>query len=115
MRSAFGSADAVLNASFSEGLSNTLLEAIAAGRPILASDIPGNRWPVLGNQNDRPCGYLFDHRHPDDFIREAIHLVDDEGLRRKFVEACRERAPNLPRPDDEADGLDRVYRSVLRM
>ncbi|MCX5838631.1 MAG: glycosyltransferase [Deltaproteobacteria bacterium] len=115
MRSAYGSADAVLNASFSEGLSNTLLEAIAAGRPILASDIPGNRWPVLGNQNDRPCGYLFDHRNPDDFIREAIRLFDDEGLRRGFVEACRERAANLPRPDDEADGLDRVYHSVLRI
>jgi len=87
MRSAYETAHVVLNASFSEGLSNALLEAMAAKRPMLASDIPGNRWPVLGNGNERSCGYLFDLRNPDDFIEKAIRLVDDDGLRREFAEA----------------------------
>ncbi len=113
MRSAYNSADVVLNASVSEGLSNTLLEAIAAGRPILASDIPGNRWPVLGNKNESPCGYLFDLRNPEDFIRKAVRLIDDDGLRKEFAEACLIRAAGLPTPDDEAAGLDQAYSSVL--
>jgi glycosyltransferase involved in cell wall biosynthesis len=113
MRSAYESADVVLNASVSEGLSNTLLEAIAAGRPILASDIPGNRWPVMGNNNERPCGYLFDLRNPGDFIRKSVRLIDDDGLRKEFAEACLARAAGLPTPDDEAAGLEQVYRSVL--
>jgi len=113
MRSAYESADVVLNASVSEGLSNTLLEAIAAGRPILASDIPGNRWPVLGNNNERHCGYLFDLRNPGDFIRKAVRLIDDDELRKEFAEACLARAAGLPTPDDEAAGLGQVYKSVL--
>ena len=36
-------ADVVLNCSHSESMSNTLLEAMVLGRPVLASDIPGNR------------------------------------------------------------------------
>jgi L-malate glycosyltransferase len=115
MHAAYRSADAVLNVSFSEGLSNCLLEAIAAGRPILASDIPGNRWLVLGNPGDLPCGDLFDPRNPDDFIQKAIRLVDDEERRRDFVAACRLRAANLPTPEEEVAGLDRIYRTVMRI
>ncbi len=83
------------------------------GLPILASDIPGNRWPILGNQSDPPCGCLFDRRNPDDFIEKAIRLADDEGLRREFAEACRRRSAGLPRPGEEAEGLERAYRAAL--
>lgn len=113
MQSAYQSADVVLNTSLSEGLSNTLLEAIAAGRPLLAADIPGNRWPVLGDNGDRPCGLLFDRSNPEDFIRKAIQIIDDEVLRQALTDACVQRAADFPLPADEAGGLDRAYRSVL--
>jgi glycosyltransferase involved in cell wall biosynthesis len=114
MRSAYDSANVVLNASGSEGLSNTILEAIAAGRPVLASDIPGNRWPVLGNDKDKPCGCLFDLRNPEDFIRKAVNLVDDEGLQKELAAACIARTAGFPTPGDEASGLDQVYQSVIK-
>jgi glycosyltransferase involved in cell wall biosynthesis len=72
MRSAYLASDIVLNASLSEGLSNSLLEAISAGRPILASDIPGNRQPVLGEQGDIQAGWLFDPKDPEDFVKKAV-------------------------------------------
>ncbi len=43
MAAAYRASDGVLNTSLSEGLSNALMEAMTVGRPILASDIPGNR------------------------------------------------------------------------
>lgn len=43
MAAAYRASDVVLNTSLSEGLSNALMEAMTVGRPILASDIPGNR------------------------------------------------------------------------
>jgi glycosyltransferase involved in cell wall biosynthesis len=43
MGSLYVHADVVLNCSHSESMSNTLMEAMALGRPVLASDIPGNR------------------------------------------------------------------------
>lgn len=113
MQSAYAAADVVLNTSLSEGLSNTLMEAIAASRPVLASDIPGNRWPVLGSTGHKPCGLLFDRSNPDDFMRKAIQLIDDQALRQEFANASALRAADFPTPEDEAEGLSQVYRTVL--
>lgn len=109
MRSAYESADVALNTSFAEGLSNAILEAIAAGRPILASDIPGNRGPVRGLNGDRPAGLLFDPRNAEHFVGQALRLIDDPEERIALVRSGRARAAKWPTPEDEADGLIRAY------
>jgi glycosyltransferase involved in cell wall biosynthesis len=114
MRSAYKAADVVLNASFSEGLANALLEGMAAGRPLLASDILGNRGPVSGREGEEPSGYLFDPRDPEDFIRKALRLIDDENLRISLGQAGKRRAAQWPGPEDEADGLIRAYEFARR-
>ena len=113
MRSAYASADVVLNGSFSEGLSNVLIEGKAAGKPLLASDIPGNRWPVLGDQDSQPMGLLFDPTHPSDFTDKAIRLIDDAGLRRRLGEAGAAYARCMPGPCDEARALVAVYEKAM--
>lgn len=113
MRSAYQGADVILNSSFSEGLSNILLEAKASGKPILASDIPGNRWPVLGDQKDSPAGILFDLHSPEHFIQQALRLIDDRELRRKLGQGGKNQSARLPGPEEEARGLIRVYEKVL--
>jgi glycosyltransferase involved in cell wall biosynthesis len=113
MRSAYASSDIVLNGSFSEGLSNVLLEGRAAGKPLLAADIPGNRWPVLGDPGDAPMGMLFDPKDPDDFVRKALVLVDAADFRRKLGEACAAYASRMPGPGDEARALIAVYEEVM--
>ena len=109
MRSAYEEADVVLNASFSEGLSNAVLEGMAAGRPLLASDIPGNRGPVLGEKGDDPSGILFNPQDPEDFLKQALRLIDDEELRNSLGQAGKKRAKGWPSPEEEADGLIRAY------
>ena len=47
--------DIVVNASFSEGMSNTILEAMAAAKLVIASDVGGNR----GLIKDGQTGLLF--------------------------------------------------------
>ena len=113
MRSAYESSDIVLNTSFSEGLSNALLEAIAAGRPVLASNIPGNWWPFLGEDGKEPAGLLFDVDNPKDLIVQALKLIDDENLRETCIRTGRERASCWPTPEDEANGLIRVYETAI--
>ena len=113
MRSAYASSDVVLNASFSEGLSNVLLEGKAAGRPLLAADIPGNRWPVLGDPGDAPMGILFDPRDADDFVRKGLLLIDDADLRRKLGAAGASYASLMPGPSDEARALVAVYEAAM--
>ena len=115
MRSAYQEADIVLNTSFSEGLSNVLIEAIASGKPLLAADIEGNRWPIQGNLGDRPCGLLYDPKNMDDFIAKAIRLIDDEALRSALAQACRERAAAWPPPEVEIKGLIAAYHQAINL
>lgn len=114
MRSAYDSVDAVLNASRSEGFSNILLEAMAAGKPLLASRIPGNAEPLQGDGagEEARCGLLFDVDDPEDFLRGAVRLVDDDEYRRGLVEGCRTGTARLASPDEEARALWGVYGHV---
>jgi glycosyltransferase involved in cell wall biosynthesis len=113
MRAAYGSVDVILNGSASEGLSNVLIEGRAVGKPLLAPDIPGNRWPVLGDMGDSPMGVLYDPSDLDDFVRKAILLVDDAMLRRKLGEAGAAYSRRMPGPGDEARALVAVYEAVM--
>jgi L-malate glycosyltransferase len=113
MRSAYEASDVVLNASFSEGLSNCLLEAIAAGRPILASDIPGNRQQLMEEDGNPQFGRLFDPGDPKEFVEKAIRLVDDDNLRKTLSQAACLQRSKLPNPEDEAKGLIAAYEAAL--
>ena len=113
MRSAYSDADVILNTSFAEGLSNALLEAIASGKPVLASDIPGNHWPVLGEDTAERAGLLFDPNDPEDFVEKAIRLIDDGDLREDLGQAGLKRAALGLDPVKEADGLIAAYAVAL--
>jgi L-malate glycosyltransferase len=113
MRNAYSASDVVLNASSSEGLSNSLLEAVAAGKPLLASNIAGNRQTVLGEEGDPAAGLLFDPADTNDFVSKATMLVDDALLRSRLGEAGRLRKTGIPHPEQEADGLIAAYEIAI--
>jgi L-malate glycosyltransferase len=114
MRSVYRASDIAVNFSSSEGLANSLMEAIAAGRPVLASDIAGNRWPILGEDGDAPAGLLFDLHQPDDFVEKALELIDKEELRTSFSQAASARQSRWYNPEMEADALMTAYQSALQ-
>jgi len=70
-----------------EGQSNAILEAMAAGVPVIATDIPGNRDLVV----HEATGYLVPVGDRYEFIRRTHWLLEDEHLRQKFGAAGRER------------------------
>ena len=113
MRSCYDAAQVVVNASASEGLSNSLIEAMAAGRPVLASDIPGNRYPLCGNNGDRPAGLLYAVGDEKDFYDKVLHLIDDAGRRERLAHAGTIRAKQMPTPEQEAAHLIRIYRNAV--
>lgn len=113
MKAAYRGADVVVNSSFSEGLSNALMEAVSQGRPILATDIPGNCWPVMGSGGLDPCGFLYDPHDPWDLVQKALPLVDDPDLRQRLSKAALARSSQLAGPMEEADKLARIYRDAL--
>ena len=74
--------------SICEGMSNTLLEAMATGLPGVVTRSGGN--PEL--TKDGQTGWLFAPRDVQALARHLTRLVDDPALRRKFGVAARERA-----------------------
>jgi glycosyltransferase involved in cell wall biosynthesis len=71
-----------------EGQSNAVLEAMIAGLPVIATDIPGNRDLVI----DGETGYLIPVGERFEFTRRTHWLLDDESLRKQLGEAGRQRA-----------------------
>jgi glycosyltransferase involved in cell wall biosynthesis len=63
--------------SFSEGFSNAVMEYMAAGLPVVATDVGGNRDAIVDGQT----GYLVRERTPEALAKPLIHLLRNEDLR----------------------------------
>ena len=114
MRSAYTGADVVLNHSSSEGLSNALIEAVAAGRPVLASDIPGNSWLRNTEKDADFAAWFFDPNDRADFVRKALRLAEP-AHRESLAAAARRMALRLPQARDEARYLLEIYKKAGRL
>jgi glycosyltransferase involved in cell wall biosynthesis len=107
MASLLRQADIVLNCSISEGgLANSLLEALALERAVLASDIPGNR----GLIEDGVTGLLF--RDAGALAVQATRLAGDPGLRARLGRAGRARVEREYSPAREVEGYLSVFRTL---
>jgi glycosyltransferase involved in cell wall biosynthesis len=72
----------------SEGLPNAILEYMAAGLPVVATDVGG----ICELVHDGSTGYLVRTRTPEAFAEPVIQLLRDPGLRRAMGRRGLERA-----------------------
>jgi len=91
--------DLLWSSSAYEGQSNTIMEAMAAGLPVVATDIPGTRDLVVHDET----GYLVaTHGWPPNattvnktvaagLARYTIRILDDRDLARRLGDAARKR------------------------
>jgi glycosyltransferase involved in cell wall biosynthesis len=108
MASLLSQADVVLNCSISEGgMANAVLEALSLGRPVLASDIDGNRSIVA----DGVTGFLF--RDEVEFERRAAQLARDPALRERLGRAGSALVAERFPPAREIDGYCEIYRELV--
>ncbi len=108
MGALYARADLVLNCSRFEGMPNSLLEAMALARPVLAADIPGNRSLV----HDNRTGWLY--RDEADFKALVVRLAGDHTLREQVGGRAREYVlTNFP-PGIEAERYLKLYETLRR-
>jgi glycosyltransferase involved in cell wall biosynthesis len=86
LREIYGAADTSILASSREGWANVLLESMACGTPVVASDIPGTREVVA----ERQAGFLMRDRSPE-AIAEAVRAIFAEPIDRSATRAYAER------------------------
>lgn len=79
-----GAADAVLSTSDYEGTSLALLEAMAGGKPVVATDIPGNDALLRHGEN----GLLAPPGDAEALGRELLRLMTDPELRAQLGQAA---------------------------
>jgi glycosyltransferase involved in cell wall biosynthesis len=107
MASLLAQAEVVVNSSVSEGgMANSVLEALALGRAVLASDIEGNRALV----EDEVTGLRF--RDQAELTAQAERLVRDPDLRARLGAAGRARVERDYPPERELDAYVDLYRSL---
>lgn len=75
---------------FSEGLSNSIIEYMAIGKPVIATDCEGNRELVL----DKITGFLSEPENPDDLAGKIEFLLKNKSIAREFGMKGKERIKN---------------------
>jgi len=88
--SIYSSADVVVLPSISrrEAFGIVLLEAMASGKPVIASDIPGVRDVV----DDGRTGYLVPPRDPASIARALTHILSEPKIARRLGAEARAKA-----------------------
>ncbi|MCM8826813.1 MAG: glycosyltransferase [Candidatus Omnitrophica bacterium] len=77
--------DISVNASYSEGMSNTILESMASGVPVVATAVDGNLETVM----DKETGFLIPPKTPKALAEAIIRLLKNKDLREKLGENAR--------------------------
>lgn len=92
----------------SEGLSNTILEAMAAGQPVVATDVGGASELVIDGQT----GLLVPPEDSDALAAAVATLAADPGRRRRMGEAGQQRARNEFSLDRMVASYETLYLDV---
>jgi len=84
----YGAGDVIVFAPISEGIPVTLMEALACGKPVICSALPGIT-PFIG---ERKILYWTKIRNVRDIARQTIRLLNDPKKRKEFSEKGRKFA-----------------------
>lgn len=97
--------DGYVMASHEEGFSNAILEAMAAGLPIVATDVGGNREAL----QDGKLGLIVSAHNPDALSRAMSELMADRELRARFSGQVARAAKELYSIDAMVDAHLKLY------
>jgi glycosyltransferase involved in cell wall biosynthesis len=101
-----GAADSVLMPSLTEGFPRTAIEAMAAGKPVIATGVGGTPEAIV----DEATGILVPPQDVDALAAAIVRLAGDTDLQARLGKAGRERAVKNYSIDKYVSRLDRMYR-----
>jgi glycosyltransferase involved in cell wall biosynthesis len=101
--------DAFVLSSVSEGIALTLLEAMAAALPVVATDVGGNREVVIPGET----GFLVPARDPAAMARALITLLGDPARAASFGAAGRARVASEFTLDATVAAYESLYLELL--
>lgn len=103
--------DVLVSPSLSEGFSNAILEAMAAGLPVIATRVGGSTEQVA----DGITGLLVAPAQVTELQQALLTLLDSPALRARMGEAARARVQECFSVEVMADNHARLYHDLLRV
>jgi len=101
--------DILVLTSLNEGTPVSIIEAMAGGRPVVATNVGGVRDIV----EDGRSGYLVESNNGEVFIEKLLDLVNDSTKRRMFGEYGKGLAKDRFLKDRLIRDIDRLYNNIL--
>lgn len=95
--------------SIQEGLGLSIIEAMALGKPVIATDVGGISTLV----KDRKTGLLVPPHDPDKLADAILNLLEDKLMRQKIGLNAKEYVRENFKLEDMASKVENVYREVL--
>lgn len=92
-----------------EGFSNTVLESLAAGLPVVATDVGGNAEAIEHGVS----GFLTGRADVEDLAERLAQLIADAGLRRRMAAAALAAAPRFSL-ESMVDETQKLYLRLVR-
>ena len=86
------------------GISNSVLEYMAAGKPVIATDLGGTKELIINGET----GLLVKHREIDELVNNIEYLLDHPRVAREMGNAGRERIKT-------EFSLERMVQSYIRL
>jgi glycosyltransferase involved in cell wall biosynthesis len=93
----------------SEAFGLVLLEAMACGKPLIASNLKGVRSVVIPGKN----GLLIEPKNPTDLANKITHLLDNPDLMKQFAINGLEIVKNKYRWPIVVEQVEQVYQSIV--
>ncbi len=104
---AFWEGDVSVLSSISEGFPFTVLESMAAGVPVVGTDVGGCKEAI--GIGDAACGIVVPPRDPESFGNAVVKLLTDSDLRLYYSKKGRERVLKLFQTDISVKAYRNVY------
>lgn len=101
--------DILVLSSFGEGLPRVILEAMLAGKPVVASNVTGSSELVI----DGETGFLVPAGHPALFADAILKLLENPDLRKQMGEKARKRVIENFSIEGYVNGVEHVFAEVL--
>lgn len=110
MPSFYQSIDVGVLTSFAEGIPRALIEPMASGKPVIATDVKGSREAPI----DKETGFLTPLGNPEQLAKHMQFFIENEEQRLTMGQAAREHAQKHFSEADVINKLEVIYRKAAQ-
>jgi len=103
--------DILVLSSLSEGFSNTILEYMAAGKPVVATDVGGNREVILNGET----GILVSPADSEGLVKAICELINDKQLSKMMGIKARKRIEDCFTTERMIKQIEELFETGLQL